>query len=279
MFNLFSSSDMENFEYEPFVTKRISPKAMKLFSDTYEKEKTIISKIDIPKSVKIMRNIVYVLATLTTFVLIRLLIRSPQNYAIPLVICIAMWVCLFALNKYSKSHMEINAESNEDEIDKFLSAIENIDKEIEHELGIPQNIEDIEFLLEQYTVDKEGVKKHKDFPMYSHLNHLHSVFIENGCLCITSNVRIEIPLTSLTYIEDPNKRASFPDWNKEEPYTSEEYRKYKVTTNSFNTYFTNYYIVHIEGGYCLLIPNYDIEKFQKLTHLRIEDRHQDIKEV
>ena len=47
MINLFSSSDMENFEYEPFVTKRISPKAMKLFSDTYEKEKTIISKIDI----------------------------------------------------------------------------------------------------------------------------------------------------------------------------------------------------------------------------------------
>lgn len=273
MINLFSSSDMESFEYEPFVTKRISPRTMQLFRDTYEKEKNIMNKIGIPKPVKIIRNIVYVLATLTTFVLIRLLIRSPKNYAIPLVICIAMWVCLFALNKYSKSYMEDNTESDEHEINKFLSAIENIDKRIEHELGIPKNIENIEFLLEQYTVDKEGVKKHKDFPMYSHLNHLCSVFIENGCLCITLNVRIEIPLTSLTYIEDPKKRASFPEWNKEEPYTAKEYRKYKITTNSFNTYFTNYYIVHIKGGYCLLIPNYDIEKFQELTHLRIEERH------
>ena len=98
----------------------------------------------------------------------------------------------------------------------------------------------------------------------SYISLGRTLYFDKDCL--------SIPLSDLKSPEFIKKRVNFVDWNKQDPPDSPKYKPFDIRTNQFGACFSRYYKVEIydpHGEYYLLIPEYDIEAFNKLTQQSI----------
>ncbi|MGN1481518.1 hypothetical protein [Porcipelethomonas sp.] len=182
------------------------------------------------------------------------------------------WIIFFILWAVKKIKNRKVMES--EEFSDFSDDMESIYNESVSQLEIPENAVEIDVLSFRYKIknDKEKVVPSFNF---DYVNICKYVYAQDRYLCIADMYEVMmIPLESVKRIKKAKKRAMFPYWHKVEDYNSKKYKEYKITQNSQNIYYANYYIIEIEdiiGEFELYIPNYDIEIFSALTNVQTEE--------
>jgi len=184
-----------------------------------------------------------------------------------------LWIALIIMIIFEKSRAKkvYNSEDFSEHMENFIKVIQ----EAEKYLGIPEDSVNIDILMFRYT-EKNGEQKHKNFPLFSHINLNCKIYIKNENLCLSNaSYVMEIPLQSLKSIHMEKKKASFPNWNKNESFNSKTYRPFKIVCNNQGNYFAKYYSVKIEdikGEFEFFVPNYDIDNLCNLTGLDIDEK-------
>ena len=182
-------------------------------------------------------------------------------------ICFVIWLILLIISILRRKHTEATTayQQNEENAELLL-------QRIKEKLGIPADAESIDVLAERYVM-RNGKPKRKDIGLTQYVNLSMFTYIKREYLCLADASSVwEIPLSSLRSMELIKKRVSFPDWNKQEPYNSKQYKPYQITTNQFGHYFSRYYRVEIsdaQGVFYLLIPEYDGMTFMNIAKMQV----------
>ncbi|MDE5763850.1 MAG: hypothetical protein K2I00_02665 [Ruminococcus sp.] len=279
MKNLFgvNVSDSENssgFDGEIFITDTLPQYIEKKLDDSFEQREQFEKKASLPVLLSVIKTISFFCAVCITIGILKSDVSFSEGYrnapalfwAAP--IC---WIIFFTLKIFGYFRVKKTAES-EDFVSHMESTV-NAFHEAGEYLKIPENSPEIDVLMFQYT-EKDGKIKHKNSSVCSHFNQSVSVYVKNDSLCM-SDVRIvmKIPLSSLKNARIQKKKASFPNWNKELPFNSPEYKKYKITSNNQDIYYSQYYSVSIQdikGEFEFFVPAYDIDTLKNLTGIEIE---------
>jgi len=195
--------------------------------------------------------------------------NAPYIYWITPVLWIAFISMIILERKRTKKIL-----SSED-LSEHCRNISSLMCEAEDYLEIPENAFNIDVLMFQYT-ETGDKQKRKNFPFFSHINLNCRTYVKNENLCLSDlNCVMEIPLQSLKSVHAEKKKASFPNWYKDEPFNSKTYKPFKITCNNQGNYYAKYYVVEIQdikGEFELFIPNYDIDRFCSLTGLNIDEK-------
>ena len=277
MTNLFGINTSDHIEppkldVEVFRTKRISEEQDAEIESVLENEEKLEKQSSLPFPLSLIKILCQIGWMILSIGLIKAwgsgtsLLQSFHNAPgiyLALPICFAIWFILQVISmRQRKKTIESSAfQKHNENANQLLQKMKDI-------LGIPADAQSIDILAERYTI-KDGNVKHKDMGMTGYDNLSIFIYTENNYLYLADVSSVwEIPLSSFRSIQLMNKRASFPDWTKQESYDSKTYKPYKITTNQFGHYFARYYrieISDIKGEFYLLIPEYDGEIFMKLT--------------
>ena len=173
------------------------------------------------------------------------------------------------------SKIKGNKVINSDEYKNTMSRSESIDKSVLFELNVPEDAPKVDILSVFYKI-KNGEFKISPIGAQYESTEMR-VFNEKGILCLSdmSTVYGIAPVNSFKKIEYIKKKASFSPWSKDEDYDSEKYKKYKISTDKYES---EYYIKNlcslqfeINGEeFEIIIPPYDIYAFEEITGLHPE---------
>ncbi|MDE6774996.1 MAG: hypothetical protein K2J37_01625, partial [Ruminococcus sp.] len=240
--NISDSENISTFDGEIFITDTIPPYIERKLDDSYEQREQFEKKASLPVLLSIMKTISLFCGICITAGILQSDVSFSEGYknapelfwAAP--VC---WIIFVILVLFGRSRVKKTAESEE-----FVNHMEstiNAVKEAKEYLKIPDDAQEIDVLMFQYT-EKDGKIKQKNFYASSHINQFVKIYTKNNFLCI-SDIRIvlEIPLSSLKNACIQKKKASFPNWNKEVPFNAPEYKRYKITSNNQGTYYSKYY--------------------------------------
>lgn len=257
-----------------FITKRITPDLEIRFDRASEQDTDFRKSAVFPLWLTIIKYIFIIGAVSFTLGIFQGDINFAEGYKnAPWVYWITpvLWIVSIVLIVFERSKAKkiYSSQDFSEHVENFISIIQ----EAEQYLEIPENAFEIDALLFRY-IKKDGEIKRKDFQFFSHINFSHKAYVKDDNLCL-SNLRyvMEIPLQSVKSIHMEKKKASFPNWNKSQPFNSNEYKQFKVTFNNQGTYFAKYYSVQIQdikGEFEFYVPNYDIDKICSLTGINID---------
>ncbi len=281
-FDVTESAENAVIDGQVFCTKHIAPEheaeleELNRKNDDFEKESVL------PLPLRILSTIFTGLFVIAVTVDVRLLfdilagdltISQAYHNAPFIFYAEAVVIVLFAILTAAKIKQSKKVFQSTDYADHTGSLNLAIDESF-RQLGIPENASVIDVLMSKYRI-KNGKEKQIAFFNYNFINVPKYVYIENACICFADAYEVlEIPLSSVKSIKKVKKRAMFPNWNKNDPPSSKNYKKYKIAMNNQNVYYAHYYSVLIEdirGDFELFIPNYDIETFSALTAIRIDE--------
>lgn len=272
MKNLFGIN-ISDFDGEIFIAETIPPYIEKKLDDSYEQREQFEKKASLPVLLSIIKIISLFCGTCITCGILQSDVSFSEGYrnapelfwAAP--IC---WIVFVVLTLFGRSRVKKTAESEEfaNHMESTISAVD----EAREYLRIPDDAPEIDILMFQYT-EKNGKIKQKNFFASSYINQNVSIYTKNGFLYMSDiRVVLEIPLSSLKNACIQKGKASFPNWNKETPFNSPEYKQYKIFSNNQGTYFSKYYSIYIQdirGEFEFFIPVYDIDTFKKVTGIEV----------
>ena len=280
--NFFSVNvdKLDDADFEPdcagFLTRTIPAEQRLSLEQTTDRLESIMRKGSLPFSLEIIRSL-----CLSAFLLILAGLsgregplsnacKESPKLSFAAAAFFAAWLSLKIFEKIR--HSRIEKQYSEEDI---KNTVHSVDTESLKLLGVPEDAPEIEILSEGYTLRK-GKRRRRHLALCQYANFPMHIFVEDGRLCIANlTERWDIPLSSLGRAVLVNKRAPLPNWFKEEPYTDEKYKQYKITTNNFGHYFSRFYRTDIDderGDHYLLIPEYDGGKFFELTGLSPEEQ-------
>lgn len=272
VFGINVTNDKDNTEFDGvcFNAREVSALIRGELDSAFETNNEFVKKASLPLWLDIIKLIFMFFAIILTLGELKadVSLKESWNNAPYLIIgCIISWICFLAILIYEKKKQKKIVQSEEFE-DNTIDLNEISVKAME-DLGIPTDAKSIDVISDKYKLKDDNIKQVNYHPFYSHMNLDCFIFASNGMLCLADSYNVyEIPLASITSIEESKKRAMFPCWNKDEDYNSKKYKKYKITMNNQGTYFASYFKViinDIRGEFMLLIPNYDQPLFSEIT--------------
>lgn len=281
-FDVTESAENAVIDGQVFCTKHIAPEHEAELEELNRKNDDFEKESNLPLPLRILLIIFTLLLAITVSVDVNLLFdifagdltlsQAYHNapfifYAEPVVIIMFIMLTITRTKRNKKVFQSSDFADNTDSISLAVG-------ESFRQLGIPENAAVIDVLMSKYRI-KNGKEKQIAFFNYNFINVPKYVYVENACICFADAYQVlEIPLSSVKSIKKVKKRAMFPNWNKNDPPSSKNYKKYKIAMNNQNVYYAHYYSVLIEdirGDFVLFIPNYDIETFSALTAIRIDE--------
>ncbi len=135
-------------------------------------------------------------------------------------------------------------------------------------LGVPVDAPAVDVLMGRYK-HKDGEVKIQGTSDNVMLNPQLRVFVQDGKLCLADiNDRHEIDLSEITGIRTFKKQMRIMNWNKEQHFTADIYKPYKLVSNQYGIYLKSYHgLTFRHGGedWMLLFPPYELPVFERLT--------------
>ncbi len=281
MTNLFGSNITENknnynTDANIFITKTLDPDIQKRWENTYAETQSLLKKAAPPQWLTVVIFIIFIVSGFSLlnifFDALEIGIDGFSNSLVRFLLSLLGLAVVVVLAYHYNQNKKKLLQS--DEAIQNMQTAENIMNEVYTDLGIPESAESIDILAGKYKISKENVKEVNFSSEFTHYNFSVSAYIRNSMLCLCDLHQVyEIPLNSIKKAELQKKKCSFPKWNKNKPYSSPEYKKYKIVLNG-GMYTTKCYRITIEdikGNFYLLIPNYDMEYFSSLTKVYPEN--------
>lgn len=157
---------------------------------------------------------------------------------------------------------------NSSEIKDYYQKIEIIDQKINEELNIPSSTIKIDLLATIYKIkDGKTVVRKNGFDA---VNYEFVVFSKEDNIYLFDGAKIyEFEKSMFKKIILSNTKARVPFWNK-----NEKFSEYKIKRDNLGMYLIKYDQIILNDGfneYEIIIPTYDIEKFNNLLNLKIEE--------
>lgn len=161
---------------------------------------------------------------------------------------------------------DLNKRKEESDIPLAKKELIMAEEMAKRELGVPQNAPKIDVLVQVYTIDAKGREKAISGATNTHTNLEFYCYANGTTLCFCNlHYVFEVPVSSIGAIEPQKKKASFPNWYKEQRCGQNPYRQYKITYDSNRrAYYCKYVKIYIDnpmGQFYVAIPNYDLETF------------------
>ncbi len=262
--------DNEQSNAEAFCVAKVSDECSKALDEGSDEAMESVERAKLPLPLRIME---YVCGFAVLVILVGILradvglAEAYQNAAWMFWLggaCLLVWAVL-AVAARQKSKSVIQSEEvrdNERELEQNL-------QRAYRELGVPAQAADVDILMFCYTVKNGEVQVKKNTPV-PYLNMELKLFCEGDRLCIAdAHERYEFPLREIRGIRTVNKRIHVPFWNKKLPHNSEEYKRYKITSNNIGMiFFKPYYILELDHGgeqWGIHFPCYELPVIEALT--------------
>ena len=178
-----------------------------------------------------------------------------------LILAAVIW--FYSKMKQRKVYSDENAKAQMETLEKYADeAFEN--------LGVPKDSSSIvDILLFSFKCKDDNVK----ITSPTFLNHVFRVYRDGYTLCIADVGSLyTFPYETFKTIRKVNKAAILSAWNKEEPFSKGEYKKYKIGQTNIGISSKPYYILEIEKDgetYGIYFPCYELPTFEALTGLTV----------
>ncbi|MBQ4323989.1 MAG: hypothetical protein IJC19_08610 [Clostridia bacterium] len=187
-------------------------------------------------------------------------------------ICAVVWGILTFLGWKKKTAVE-----ESDEAICSVNNVEQISKDIEHELGVPADAKTVDILVFFYKI-KNGepvAKETSPLAMSPYTNLEFSLFKDEDNLYLADlESKYAFPLESLKGIRTVKKSIFIPLWNKDTPFDREPYKIYKLAANQFGQIKVKpFHILEAEINgetYGIYFPSYECPTFEAMTGLKAE---------
>lgn len=187
-------------------------------------------------------------------------------------VCGIAWAIIqfCGIKKQKRTLSEQNAEAQVDDIQKDIQNIYD-------ELGVPRTAYSVDVLLCIYkTIDGKIRPKAARLQTTPYYNAELKMYVSDNCLCFSDVYNVySFNLCWLKAIKTIKKRIILPLWNKEEPPTKGEFKRYKMSqTNTGEVSIKPYYVLEIEHDgdlYGIYFPCYELATFERLTGLNAQE--------
>lgn len=260
------NNDTVQLDGEAFIVEKADDDSDKLIDENLDLLLKTQKKYSLPLILTILYYLSGGLSAIIIISLAKSLLSIPIStayhnapflfYLAPIFLAVFL-ILLFYKRKKQQAYLKSNEYATLEEQEKII--MDN-SKTAFH---IPDNNVEIDILSYRY-VEKNGKKKLKAFLFANYMNICVHAFIKDNSLCFAdATMLMNIPLRSVTAFVKQKKKATFPNWNKSEPFNSTQYKPFKIRSNQFGTFISDYYSLHIQdekGNFEIFIPVYDAKK-------------------
>lgn len=171
----------------------------------------------------------------------------------------------FVGKKHAKNVME------SDESKHSIAQLESLSASVYSDLGVPDNARNVDIISVSYK-EKNGEIKlesvvfdNPEFKIFADKDYFYLADLRG---------KYQFSRDAIRGIRTLKKNLMVKDWNKDEPYNSEKYKKYKISVDKYNRIYCNpCYIleVNIDGKlWGIYFPPYELPLFEALSGLKAE---------
>ncbi len=158
---------------------------------------------------------------------------------------------------------------------EYLERAERETIALKEALGVPADASALDVIAYVYREgrQKKPISATGRFLTRSHTLLEYNVFVRGDRLCFADAERVVgVPLSMLVATYPRRKRVIVDDWNKSEPATSKQYKKFASSASDGSTVIRSYLALHLAGSrgeYEIWIPAYEAETLQRVVDLKL----------
>lgn len=185
------------------------------------------------------------------------------------VLCPIFIAGFFIISFIERQKFKVITESEE------LTALEEqsdeLARQIEEELGIPEDALKVDILCYAYKIDKKGnERKYSDYA--THVPMEMFMFADGENMYIANyNSLFVFPLSQIACIKEREDKIKLLCWNKEEEINEGEFAKYKMSVDNFGVILANGFatvVINSDFGETGIdLPLYELDKVKTLLNM------------
>lgn len=274
LFGIDLTDDRKN-EYmngEEFITASNSDDDIRKYEISTERLGEISESADTPVALSIIMWVTFSGLLISLIIVIREIVTSGlvqgfSEHPAAFIICPMACAVYFAL--YYLQKRRIKKISEAPETSSAIKNAEQTNSELYAGLGVPEDAEDIDVLSYRYVL-KNGRPEMRIVGLYGYMNMTVKVFKTDKHLCFADISSLYcIPLAAVTGFRTvDSKYLSLPTWNKDEDYSSERFRKYRIREGkSGDISVKGYSVLEFEDDgekWEVWFPAYETETIKKI---------------
>lgn len=276
MKNIFGlKQENEKLDGKVFITREIPEDLAEEQKKTSENLAKFERQLDLPLALKIVKFVSIAFAALFTVLLLITWAQQGFSYLTKnagwaIVVAVCLWLTFFALIFIGRVRArEVIEEGN---FSAEIAYAESLVKESEQYLEIPKDCQEITVFGALYKQKSE--KTVSALPFADLIAVETYLFVqENKVNFADTSMVLTFDKGEITGCEIIDEKIKFHGWTKREHFTSEKYKKYKITADSYGVLSIkgclHVYITRNGEDFKLLIPVFDAEQFLNAVGIKI----------
>lgn len=243
-----------------------------------EQTQTLESRAQLPTFLNLIRNLCGMAALLLAAGLSKALLsvslaQAYHNAAwvfFVAPICAVVWGVLTLMARHRKTTV-----LGDDTAGRTFSRLENSQKAIFDELGVPEDATAVDVLVFRYTVRNGQIKPKELMPSTPYIATQMQLFADEDRLYLAEiSGKYAIPRSALRAIRTVKKRINFYGWNKDEKPRSKRFKPYKLGANQYGCIICRWYHIlelELDGEtWGIYFPPHERPAFESATGMRAE---------
>ncbi len=268
MKNIFGlKQENEKLDGKVFITREISEDLAEEQKKTSENLSKFEKRLNLPLGLNIVKIVSIGFATLFTVLL--LITWAQQGFSYlkqsagwAIVVAVCLWLTFFALIFIGRVRTREVIE--EGEFSAEIAYAESLVKECERHLEIPEDRQEITVFGSLYK--QKGEKTVSALPFTELIAVETYLYVQKDKVNFAdTSMVLTFDKSEIKGCELTDKKIKFHGWTKREHFSTEKYKQYKITVDSYGVHYLkgclNVYITRNGEDFELLIPVFDAEKF------------------
>ncbi len=270
-----ASVSQDDMDGAVFITNKLDVEEIKRFSSIQDEIDVQSKKLRLPLPLSIIKGISYLVGMICVIALLRARVTMQEAFDNAPWVFYMMFVFLGIALVLTVIERIIRAKhSKSGEFKEHLDEVEKMAEYSMRALNIPENAPAVDVLMYEYKLKKDKIVPYRK--MYTHTPMIFYVYHDESCLYLGDHTMVlTFNKRDFKSIDRVNKSIEISCWNKDKPFNSPEYKKYKIYANNLGTLQIKYhYSMKISsdyGEYEILIPPYEAEVFAGILGLPVND--------
>lgn len=270
-----ASVNQDDFDGAVFITDKLSAEDMDKISAIQDDIEKQSSKLKLPTPLSIIKGVSYLIGMICVLGILKAKVSLEEafNNAPGIFVCMFLFLGIAAtLTVVEKIKRKKHADSNE--FQEHLTSVDDMAKYAMEALNIPSNARSVDLLMYEYKVKNEKTVAYRK--MYTHTPLMFNLYDDEKCLYLADHTMVfTFNKSDFKSIDRVKQIIVMSCWNKEVPFNSDEYKKYKIYANNLGTLSVKYYysikLASDFGEYEILVPPYEAQHFADILNLPLNE--------